>query len=805
MKISHVARLLFACLSLVLLVACARRTVQKLPAPQAPPRQQEAQATAPCAAVPSALSQPVPSESAVASPGTALRLSKQEDRPLGDVREALPAGTTCASSGVPGTSPSRSEASPKGSAVPTSPPTAGDHVATPAPESKNSNNQTYREWLEHYSAWDKLDAVYAGQLAETPENRLQRARIAMQGAQPMQAVQILEQALPFQDNTLEKQRLWLGGQAHRALGDASRAVLWFSQAARLMDARLIREAFNTEPGLDLLWTDVWRKLFWDYIGNGTVSREGQALFLGTTLSQAETAWGQTPFWQAARLALDHSNANQADAAGTFPSPSDRCRIARYLAGLALDRPDADLALAGLSSEPLRLFWRACAAALDHPVPKAGPDAALSAALAVLDRDAYFRAGAFLRDALTRHRLLDFADNRRLEGGRAFTLFRGNLLVLPPEEAYRYFQQGREAIFMESGEPPAQTPALRFALAILAGDNAGARELWPSLDRSLLPPSLVLAGTILSDESAQAQTPIGPLPSPGMRHLVIALAEAGGSTLPGQAPFWTQAAPDQLAGLATRRWPLDPHLLLAHWTRQWSVQPSPELARRVAFLFPDAGLGVDCALYLARAAMGDNQLSLAEYYLDLVPEALSDPTLENRRLETLAEWQLAKKDMDGALASYQQLLARTPELSDTTRLKIAFLLQRKGHLKQGNAQLQQLWTRHETMPPAMQAEILFYMAEGTKAMGEDDTALDYYLSLAWQYPQETMWALTAMYRAASIYTERGQYEPARNLLRTVAKNAVTDKQRATAQARLEEVEAQLAKPTDLGSGAVPYPF
>jgi len=109
---------------------------------------------------------------------------------------------------------------------------------------------------------------------------------------------------------------------------------------------------------------------------------------------------------------------------------------------------------------------------------------------------------------------------------------------------------------------------------------------------------------------------------------------------------------------------------------------------------------------------------------------------------------------------------------------------------------------------MQAELLYYMAEGEHSMGNIDKALDYYLRLAWQYPQENIWALTAMFRAALIYDGMGQYDTAKNLLVTVIRNAETEQQREAAKNRLTEIEAKRGRAeerTKAGGGNMVYPF
>ncbi len=681
---------------------------------------------------------------------------------------------------------------------------AEEPVSAPA-EPKNLNNQTYRDWLEHYGAWDKLDRVYAEKL-DGPEAILKRAEVAMQGGNPSQAIDLIENTEPFEDLVLEARRLWIGGQAQRALGDPARAVLWFSQAAMNLEPKQMRSWFSREPGLHEVWADVFRKLFWIYVNNSEVSRESQAMFLAKVLDQALVVWGRTTFWAAAEstfarsLPAEESGQELSPAGTNTLAPSDRLVLARYLAKLSLDRADADTMLALLNNEPVKLFWDAT-----HSMAASGQPA-LETCL-YLQENHYFKPAAFLSRKSTATRLANLAADRLLKGSKGFELLKNNLMVLPADQALAMFKDGTVESLMDENGPPLGIGNLYFALALETNNTETALALWPELDKAQLPPSLLLAGLILSGQDAGTALNWGAELDPVTNQTLAILAQAAGAApaLPHVTPFWTKVDPALLKNLAKNKYPLDPDMLLAYWEQEWQASPSSDLARRVAFLFPDESLGAECTIYLAEKAVNDRQLNLGAYYLSTLDDAKLDPDLYAKLLAVKADWQMAGEDMDGALATYEELVATGTPISDVTRLKIAFLLQRKGRLEEGRDQLLELWSKKDEMDTAMQAEILFYLGEGEQAMGQSDKALDYFLNLAWQYPQESMWALTAMYRAASIYEARGQYEPARKLLKTVIKNAQTDKQKAAAEARLSDIEGRMGKPTDMGAGSVPYPF
>jgi len=141
----------------------------------------------------------------------------------------------------------------------------------------------------------------------------------------------------------------------------------------------------------------------------------------------------------------------------------------------------------------------------------------------------------------------------------------------------------------------------------------------------------------------------------------------------------------------------------------------------------------------------------------------------------------------------------------TRLRMALLYQQRREYKTAQKELLAMWDARATMTTALQAETLFWLGEGEQAMRNPDKALDYYLNLAWQYPQENIWCLTAMYRASLIYEKRGKYETAKRLLGTVVRNASRKEQRVAAQARIDAIDKKMGVERDEDNSSLVYPF
>lgn len=674
-------------------------------------------------------------------------------------------------------------------------------------QARNINNQTYEDWLERYRAWDKLDTVYAEKV-ESPEATLRRIENLLEAGQPDKAFQLVEQTPPFSEsNKYESRRLWLGGRALRALGSPNQALMWFSQAGKLLPTQELRDTFTKEYGLDVVWSDVFRNLFWTYVSTYSLNREAQEAFLQLIVDQALIVWPQTPFWRTASHVFEETlPKSDADTDGSSDGPketyfvnkNERKRIAQALAAASVHRISPAATLADIKNEAVRVFWTDVVEALAGQDPKNHE--------ALFEEERYVKASSFAGSAPFKYlsknseQWIYSAPDRRLE------IFMGNLMALSPARAHELFQTGEVDKLMPDSEPLNGVATVRLAVAIMAGDVKAAREAWDGLQPTSLPLAMRLAGVILFNLDTSEVSGISDADAQSNR-ILAALASAAGNApaLAYEAPFWVRVEQGKINTTMLNTWPLDKELVFAGWREQWIGNPSSELARRVAFLFPEQQFGMKCALYLAGKAVQDKQLGLASYYLSAVSVEDANATLQAERLEVKAELEVARNLMPEAYASYQELLATGAPISDVTRLKIAFLMQQMGDLEGGRSNLQTLWNKRETFSTAMQAEILFYLGEGEASLGNQDQALDYYLQLAWQYPQESMWALTAMYRASNIYEQREQYEPAVRLLQTVIKNAETPKQREAATARLDSIKGMMGKPSAAGPGAVPYPF
>jgi len=675
------------------------------------------------------------------------------------------------------------------------------------PPQPASSDPAYEQWLKKFGAYDRIVQPEDAAADDTGATTLKRAQgLLMQGS-PQQALSVIEGQQAYDDPALETQRLWLGGNAFRSLGDPYKAVIWYSHAAKLMNAKQLKAKLTSEQGLEALWIDVWRRQFWAFVGNPSSSRDALEVTLRTLLGQAETAWGAENFWLKSKeaLALATSGDTKPAAAPEKPgkdgplqvSPADRQHIAQAVAAASIeDYSRAKGFLAEVTEPALRDFWTAFFIFLDKGK---APDAkSLGAA-------GYAKAAGFWNANL----LAPYAANRDewLLGSRAssWTKFKTNLTQLSKTEAQEAVDKELQSLLL-SDEMSNLLRSLKFVLTLEDGNLDAARELWDGLDKRKLPITLRLSGALVFQEELKTLLPQEIGAAAKLSPALSALLAAGGtgSPLAGESPFWTKMEVGRSSNV-NKIYPLDRLLVLADWQARWIAGPTPELARRSAFLFPDTSYGYDCLLFLAKGAVENRSFQLASAYLSRMSPLSVSKKQQAARLSLKAKMERDSGKDEEALATFQELLKLDVDMEPKARLDMATFLQLKNDFEGGRKELLILWEQHDKLPRPMQAEVLFWLGEGEHSLRNYDAALDYYLRLAYQYPQEPMWPTVAMYRSAMIYEIKGSFETAKKLLNSVIATADTKEAKEAARNRLTALEAKAGKPTTKESGEPVYPF
>jgi tetratricopeptide (TPR) repeat protein len=332
----------------------------------------------------------------------------------------------------------------------------------------------------------------------------------------------------------------------------------------------------------------------------------------------------------------------------------------------------------------------------------------------------------------------------------------------------------------------------LAYALVGGHLPDAVHHWQEIDQDRLPLSLCAASYLANLPQSQDCFP-GQSGSSKQGQLLAALISAGGKD-PAPwffAPFWAKFTSEDQLSAAAEDWPLDRSLVYIMNARQWqdSKDHCPKNAKRLALLFPETRFGQQAILYLAQEAHSRHQPRQAWQYLNrLDPKDLSDKRLiDYWEARAGLEMELGKEDK--SLTSYATLLEMAPKsLGPAKKLKLALMAQRKGRWEWAQAQLQRLWSNKDQLEPKLQAETLFWLAEGWQYQKKDEQALQSYLRIAYAYPEQNIWSVTAMYRAALIYEQQKKFRPARQLLKAVIDKADQESQKKAAKKRLKAIGA-----------------
>ncbi|OIQ48970.1 Tetratricopeptide repeat protein [Pseudodesulfovibrio hydrargyri] len=671
-----------------------------------------------------------------------------------------------------------------------------------------AEKQSFQEWLEHYRAWDRLEKEYAHESAvDTPEAVLKRAQVYLNLNSPEKALEIIEMTPAFTGKD-EADRLWLGGQAHRGLGDLTKAVLWYTQATKFLSDDQIRARFKEESALESIWHDVWLKMYWSYLANHTLSRDSQKEALDMILSVGRKVWNND-FWNKVNFLMNpqslpagppSANGSGETPAAPLVQPADTQLIARAMASVSLEKfEEAASYISQVSNETVRTFW---ASALSFLSSGNTPGT-----LEVLLQGNYLKAHAFWAGNVlapySKSRSEWFLGN---PDSAAWTKFRNNILTMAPEEAEKAIDNELGSMLISE-----QTATLlrnfKLALALSGGNEQVSTTTWNSIDKRTLPICLRLAGILSFKESLNNVLPEKPAQAFALYPVLAALSGAAGENVhpETEAPFWTAAPADKLKDLSAGQYPLDRLLLLAYWQQRFEAKPSPELAKRAAYLFDDSSFGIRSLIYLADDAVRAKDLQLGAFYLNRIDEPALPPELRTAWLDIKTRLELEAGHQGQALETYQEMTKTGEPVPVMTRLRMALLYQQRREYETAQKELLAMWDARSTMTTALQAETLFWLGEGEQAMRNPDKALDYYLKLAWQYPQENIWCLTAMYRASLIYEKRGKYETAKRLLGTVVRNASRKEQRVAAQARIDAIDKKMGTEKDEDKSTLVYPF
>lgn len=664
-----------------------------------------------------------------------------------------------------------------------------------------AKEKNFEAWLEKYGAWDILAESYSD-MEESPDLIMKRAETAYMLGRYSASLKTLQGTPAFSDNATETKRLWLGGKALRASGRPEQAFIWFSQSAKLMNKGILKDHFKDEPRFKSFWFDVWRNLYWSYLVTPPPASEARRMILDQSLSQAAEVWPSTYFVLNTKPSWSDSGINSSSPQvtpvnATMVTDTDRDIIARSLAATSLGATDQSRSiLEDVSNSTVKNFWKNATSVAETGItPK---DIISYKKDGLIHPWAFFASGA-LSPALSSDTLWKLPD----PPSTSWTVFRKKLMGMPPKEALKTIDRETGSLLL-SGDLVNALQNYKLAFGFLSGDMEQAHKAWINIDPSALPLSLRLAGGIAFKEPFNKMLSPKEAGREEIYFIVSGLCSAAGlEYFPGiNAPFWEEISQKSFNKKVNSH-PLDRMLLFAELDSFAKDKLDSETARRSAYLFPDSRLGTESFIELAREASSRRDFKLAGFYLKHIdPRSISED-LKLKWLVAKAEYELSVGDEARAMKSYREILASGGKLAPEKELKLALLIQQKGDKRKAQAILKRIWKDHEKLDSELQAEILFWIAEGEYAMGNKDKSLKLYLELAWKYPGENIWAVTAMYRSSMIYEVKGQFDTAKRLLKTVIKRADRKSQKEAAKARMNAIDSKMAKAGVTKGPAFPY--
>lgn len=155
-------------------------------------------------------------------------------------------------------------------------------------------------------------------------------------------------------------------------------------------------------------------------------------------------------------------------------------------------------------------------------------------------------------------------------------------------------------------------------------------------------------------------------------------------------------------------------------------------------------------------LGAVDQSLAQY------KAVSDkdPALSSKVKLAIAGIFSKEFDSQKALNAYENIVATTPEYARDAYLKMA-QLHRNNQNYEEEIETYKKATKAETGKAGItNAELMFGIGDTYEVMGRIEEAVDYYLKIPDQYPDQTIWIIKAYLRVAKIFEDRQDWEGAR---------------------------------------------
>jgi len=631
----------------------------------------------------------------------------------------------------------------------------------------------FKKLIQRYGAYEALAAEFSNNKGSpSPGVLLELAQIQLRLGKANQVIKMLRYK-KF-SGIYEGRRLLLLGDAYRMELDFKDSLIYY---ARARDYLTTKQMMLT-PALASFWEGAIRRWIWDYIyGAQYLVDKEEISSLENVVLTGRLLWNRSHLWEVCVGVCSLLSRERL----TVPVPTSapiRDVLIRFFARISLQ--DYKTAQELASSLPKKyqtqsLFYllslikgEGNAPSLQKTYPKLD---ALVEILPSLLSEIKGKEGGINWSICVPAK----------EGIRAF---QHRLLSLSPTLALSLLKRELNSPLIS----PFQKRFIekfRISYLLLVGDyNEVKRLLSPTL-LSSLPLSLKISLLLMPDPPM--------ITSPSMRDAwrcaLIVLQPFDVSLYGITAPFDT---PYSEVEKRIKDYPLDMLLYYAYLKRELLTNKTTRYSclKYLAMLYPSTPAGKQSLLSLAQLELDRGDVIRAQSYIGMFTFEHLTPALVTKYYLLMARLLDKKGDREGALSYYEKLLEFSPnQVPPMNFLKIALYAQQTQRWKVAQNFLLYLWHHKKRLSRAMQAEILFWLAEGDEQLGKEDLAIDRYLKVYWYYKDQYIWSITALYRAGLIYERKGNLIVARNIFRDVLRDARRKSEREAARARLKAIEQQ----------------
>jgi len=222
---------------------------------------------------------------------------------------------------------------------------------------------------------------------------------------------------------------------------------------------------------------------------------------------------------------------------------------------------------------------------------------------------------------------------------------------------------------------------------------------------------------------------------------------------------------------------------------------------IVYKYPRTDVEQEALLWLAQYAMKSSQYDQAVDNYNQILEHFPDTTQADEVHYELGQAYEALGNLDQALTSYKAVSARDPALLSKVKLAIAGIFSKEfdpqkalsayqniaatdpDYARDAYLKMAQLYRNTQDYQREIEvygkalkldqgrsasgnAELLFDIADANEAMGRVEEAVDYYLKVPAQYPDQSAWVVKAYLRVAKIFEDRQDWEGARVTYRKI---------------------------------------